>query len=181
MRELALHILDVIENSIRAGAGVIAVSIEGDREKDLLTIMVEDNGPGIVAPPEAVMDPFYTTKKGKNTGLGLALFRASAEQAGGSLALRQSPLGGLAVIAVMRMSHVDRVPLGDLAATLSSVVCTNPRLDLRLRFRVAGQEYTARVPEMAQELNPDECSGLGVARLVAEKIRSALASLNLPA
>jgi len=181
MRELALHILDVIENSIRAGATVIAVTIEEDPEKDLLAIAVEDDGPGLPVAPERALDPFYTTKKNKRVGLGLSLFRASAEQAGGDLRLSPSPLGGLAVNVAMRLSHVDRIPLGDLAATFSSIVCTNPNIVLRILFRVRDREYHVRIPEMAKELNVGELSGLTVARLVSEEIQNAIASLHLSA
>jgi anti-sigma regulatory factor (Ser/Thr protein kinase) len=117
VRDLSLHILDVMENSIRAGATAISLTVAEDPEQDRLTIIVEDNGPGLSVPPDVATDPFYTTKNGKRTGLGLSLLRATAEQAGGKLTLRRSELGGLAVEAAMQLSHVDRSPLGDLAAT----------------------------------------------------------------
>ena len=125
MRELALHILDLIENAVTAGASIVAVEISVEPGWDLMRITVEDNGPGLSVPVEQVMDPFYTTKEGKKTGLGLSLFRFRIEQAGGELALERSPLGGLAVRATLRLAHVDRNPLGDLASTLSSVVACN--------------------------------------------------------
>ena len=82
MRELSLHILDLVENSVRAGASVIFIGITVDSVRDLLEISVEDNGPGFGVPVEMAFDPFYTTKEGKKTGLGLSLFRErSSEQA----------------------------------------------------------------------------------------------------
>ena len=70
LRELALHILDLVENALRAGAGTIAVSVEEDAQADRLVIRVEDDGPGLEAPLEQALDPFFSTKPGKKTGLG---------------------------------------------------------------------------------------------------------------
>lgn len=179
MRELSLHILDVIENAIRADASVISVTVSEKPKEDALEIVVEDNGPGFSAPPEQVLDPFYTTKKGKRTGLGLSLFQAAAEQAGGSLTIGKSPLGGAAVKAVMQLNHIDRQPMGDLAATLSSVVCTNPHLDLRCRIISSNGDYVVRTSDVAKELCVSDCCGLAVARRVSEQIKSRLASMHV--
>ena len=179
MRELSLHILDLIENSVRAGASLILMTITENAATDLLKIVVEDDGPGLSVPPETALDPFYSTKSGKRTGLGLSLLRATAEQAGGGLALRQSTLGGLAVEATMKLSHIDRVPMGDIAATVSSVVCTNPELDLWCRFGVGDQECTVRVSEVAKELPIGKRCGLTVARRVSESIEAGLEALDV--
>jgi NADH:ubiquinone oxidoreductase subunit E len=179
LRDLSLHILDLMENSIRAGASVISVTVAEDSARDILEILVEDNGPGLSVPFEVVTDPFYTTKNGKKTGLGLSLLRFRAEQAGGKLTLDKSELGGLAVKATMQLSHVDRSPLGDLAATLSSVVCTNPDLDLRYRICVGDRECVVRVSEVTEEISQDKRGGLAIARWVHQRIKEELATLKL--
>lgn len=178
MRELSLHILDLIENSIRAGASVISVTVDEKEVEDTLEIVVEDNGRGLSVPAETAMDPFYTTKNGKRTGLGLSLFRATAEQAGGTLRIGRSSLGGVAVRAIMQLSHIDRQPMGDLAATLSSVVCTNPHLDLWCRLISSRGEYLVRVSDVAQEFGANERCGLALARRVSEKIKTGLTAIQ---
>lgn len=177
MRDLSLHILDLIENSIRAGATVISVIVAENPAKDQLEITVEDNGPGLSVPFDVITDPFYTTKSNKRTGLGLSLFRSSAERAGGELTIGKSKLGGLAVKAAMQLSHIDRRPLGDLAATLSSVVCSNAKLDLRCNIRVGSREYPVHVCRLAEEITPDERPGLTIARQVYRKINDGLSAL----
>jgi len=152
LRELSLHILDLIENAIAAGASRVAVGISQETEWDLMRIVVEDNGPGLSISAQRAMDPFYTTKKGKKTGLGLSLFRFRIEQAGGELILDRSTLGGLAVRATLSLVHVDRNPLGDLAATISSVVAANSRLELSLRIRIDGREQIIVRSEVARQL-----------------------------
>ena len=178
MDELALHVLDVIENSVRANASRIVVTVEEKIDANLLEITIEDNGSGLPVAPEEALDPFYTTKSGKKTGLGLSLFRAAAEQAGGSLTIGRSPLGGVAVKAVMVLNSIDRSPLGDLATTLSSVVCTNPHLDLCCRLIGGNVSCEVRVSDVAQELDAHDRHGLAVARRMSEKIRKGLSAIR---
>ena len=178
MRELSLHILDLIENSIRAGASVISVTVVEDPGRDLLAITVEDNGSGSSLTPDQITDPFYTTKEGKRTGLGLSLLRAAAEQAGGTLTIDRSSLGGMAVTARMQLTHFDRKPLGDLATTLSSVVCTNPGLDLWCRLSSPQGEFVVRVSDVVKEVGVNDRCGLAIARRVSEKITSGLAVIT---
>ncbi len=140
MRELSLHVLDLVENSVRAGAGVVAVAVEEQPDRDLLAISVEDDGPGLAVEPEQALDPFYTTKEGKRTGLGLSLFRQQVELAGGGVELGRSALGGLAVRARLGLAHVDRYPLGDLAGTLAGVVAANPGIEIRARLARGDRE-----------------------------------------
>jgi anti-sigma regulatory factor (Ser/Thr protein kinase) len=181
LRELALHILDLIENSIRADASVIAVTVAEKPADNRLEIVVEDNGAGLSVAPEQALDPFFTTKNGKRTGLGLSLFRAAAEQAGGTLNIERSALGGLAVRAKLRLKDIDRKPLGDLAATLSSVVCTNPHLDLWCTFVTDAGECVVRVSDVAKELCANERCGLAIARRVSERIKNGLAAIQCSA
>lgn len=178
MRDLSLHILDLIENAIRAGASVVSVAVAESPARDRIEITLEDNGPGLHAAAETALDPFYTTKEGKRMGLGLSLFHAAAERAGGEVTLAKSALGGLAVKATMKLNHIDRAPLGDLAATISSVVCTNPQIDLRCRLCVGERECKLRVLDVAKELLAGRRSGLAVARRVAERVREGLAAIE---
>jgi signal transduction histidine kinase len=156
MHDLSLYLLDVLENSVRAGATVIAVSVAADRPRDRLVMTIEDDGPGLPVSAEQVLDPFFTTKAHKKTGLGLSLFRQAAEAAGGGLQMARSPqLGGVAVRAEMSLANVDRPPLGDVATSLLTMVATNPGVDFHIDLsdgdehtRVQGSELPARLPAL---------------------------------
>ncbi len=178
MRDLSLHMLDLVENSVRAGATRIVLTLVEDSRRDRLTIVVEDDGPGLDVDPESAADPFFTTKSGKRTGLGLSLFKAAAERAGGRMEIARSPLGGVAVRAEMQMSHVDRSPLGDLAATLSAAVCTNPAVDITCRLAIDERERIIRVCEVVGDLPEGRRSGLLAARRLSERIKDALCALE---
>jgi hypothetical protein len=151
MHDLSLYLLDILENSVRAGATVIATTIVADRERDELSILVEDDGPGLPVEPEQALDPFFTTKANKKTGLGLSLFRQAAEAAGGGLGVgRSSELGGVSVRAWMRLGDVDRPPLGDVAASLATMVVTNPEIEFRVDLTDDGARTSLRGPDIPQ-------------------------------
>ena len=154
MHDLSLYLLDILENSVRAGASAIAIGIAADRDAGVLTIAVEDDGPGLPVAPEQALDPFFTTKEHKKTGLGLSLFRQAAEGAGGGLDVGRSPdLGGVAVTARMELRNVDRPPLGDVATSILTMVATNPHVAFSIglrdgdaRVQLRGDELPARLP-----------------------------------
>jgi hypothetical protein len=153
MHDLSLYLLDVLENSVRAGARVITTAIDADHGRDELSIRVEDDGPGLPVEPEQALDPFFTTKADKSTGLGLSLFRQAAEAAGGGLSVGRSPeLGGVAVHAKMRLGNVDRPPLGDVAASIATMIVTNPEIEFRVDVTVDGARTSIRRPEAAERL-----------------------------
>jgi hypothetical protein len=158
MHDLSLYLLDLLENSLRAGARRVAVTVLVARDEDRLTLRVEDDGPGLPVEPETALDPFFTTKQGKKTGLGLSLLRQAAEAAGGGLEVGHAGLGGLAVTATMRLGDVDRPPLGDVALTMATMAAVNPEVDFRLEWhdgdrhlRLAGADLAAP-PEELREL-----------------------------
>jgi signal transduction histidine kinase len=182
LREIALHILDMIENSIEAGALQVVVSVSENTRRDLLELRVEDDGPGLSVPWKLAVDPFYTTKKGKSTGLGLSLLKASAERAGGRLTLARSSLGGLAVKAVMKLRHVDRAPLGDLPGTAAAMVCTHPDLELCFRIKRNGKEseVSSRDPRTGSD-NPGSggVNPIAESRRIREKLEEEMKALEV--
>jgi anti-sigma regulatory factor (Ser/Thr protein kinase) len=152
LHDLSLYLLDLLENSVRAGASVVATRIAVDRVADSLVVAVEDDGCGLPVAPEQALDPFFTTKKGKRTGLGLSLLRQAAEEAGGALEVGPSELGGTAVTARMSYANVDRPPLGDVATSLLAMVATNPEIDFRIDMRDGDETTSLRGSELPHRL-----------------------------
>ncbi len=135
MRELALHLLDLVENSARAGASEIRIDIIEDPAVDRMELVVTDNGPGMTTTLMAATDPFTTGKTGCETGLGLPLLKAAAEQAGGNLAINSVEGQGTRVATWFRYGHLDRLPLGDLAATVAGMIATHPGVNFVYHHR----------------------------------------------
>lgn len=142
MEDLSLHVLDIAENAIAAGATRITVTIDEDEARDLLTIRVNDDGPGMKAEDlRRAADPFFTTK-GKRTGLGLPLLAQAAEQCGGRLTVSSVRGKGTKVVARFRYRHVDRPPLTNMTGTLAVLVLGHP--GIAFRYRHARGERTFR-------------------------------------
>jgi len=115
MTELALHILDIVQNSIVAKATVIEISMMEDTEKDLLTIEIADNGKGM-SEDEVRMasDPYFTSRTTRKVGMGLPLFKQAVELCAGTFTIESKPGIGTNVKASMQYTHIDRQPIGDI-------------------------------------------------------------------
>ena len=136
MQDLSLHILDVVENSLRSKARLVEISLIEDLERDLLILQIKDDGEGM--DPETLKratDPFFTSKANKKVGLGLALLAQAARETGGKLEVSSSQGSGTTVKAVFQNSHPDRKPLGDMAATVQTLVVGNPEVDFVYEHR----------------------------------------------
>lgn len=142
MEDLSLHILDIVENSLRSEANLIEVSVVEDTGRDLLALQIQDNGKGMDAESCArAADPFFTTKPGRRVGLGLPLLAQAAKEAGGEFHVCSLPNAGTTVRATFRLGHPDRKPLGDMLATLEALVAANPQVDFVYEHR-RGAEVT---------------------------------------
>ncbi len=181
MRELSLHILDCLENSIEAGATHITLTIEEDSALDRLAIIVEDNGRGM--PPDLaarVLDPFVTTRQTRHVGLGLPLMAAAAERAGGRVTVRSRPGEGTVVTACFGLRHWDRAPLGDLPATLMGVLLAQPPVSLRYRHWVDGREFACDTATLHEALGDVPLSHPRVRAWLREYLTEGIAALERP-
>ena len=119
MNDLSMHILDIVQNSISAGATRVSLTVDENPAADLLTIVIGDNGRGMT--PEQVSrlsDPFFTSRTTRKVGMGIPLLKQSAEQSGGEIRITSEPGRGTEVTAVFGYSDIDRPPLGDVANAL---------------------------------------------------------------
>ena len=122
MLTLSDHILDITENSIRAGAKLIEISVDEDSENNLLTIEIKDDGHGMDQNTvQKVLDPFYTTKTVRRIGLGLPLLKDAAERSGGTFQINSQENQGTTVKATFGLRHLDRQPLGGLGGEIDGV------------------------------------------------------------
>ncbi|MBL7110369.1 MAG: ATP-binding protein [Bacteroidales bacterium] len=135
MEDISLHILDIAENSIRAEAKNISVTITEDMKNDLLTLTIEDDGEGMdIKTKELALNPFFSTKKGKKVGLGLAFLSHSAEEAGGAMKIESEPGRGTKIAATFRLGHIDRKPLGNLNETIRCLKVTHPEINITFDY-----------------------------------------------
>ena len=140
MEDLSLHILDVVENSLAASAATIEILIVEDTASDRLSLEIRDDGEGMDEElREKALDPFFSTRTTRRIGLGLPLLAQAAHDSGGGLELESAPGRGTTVRATFRLSHPDRKPLGDIAASLVAILAGRPHLDVRFAYEKDGE------------------------------------------
>ena len=155
MKELSLHLLDIVKNSTAAGASLVRVELT-EAEDHTLTVVIADNGRGMS--PEmlaAVSDPFTTTRTTRKVGLGIPLYRLAAEQTGGSVTLESTEGVGTTVTAVFHLDHLDCAPLGDLPGTAALLIQGSPQTDFRFSHATPRGSYVLDTQEMREMLGPE--------------------------
>jgi len=126
MRDLSMHVLDIAQNSIKAGATLVTVAFDKD-EKGLLTFSVRDDGCGMSPDFLArVTDPFTTTRTTRKVGLGIPMLKQSAEMGGGSFGIESEVGAGTYIHASFDTHNIDCIPLGDICDSLLTLVVLNP-------------------------------------------------------
>lgn len=159
MREISLHILDIVQNSLSAGAGHIYILVDEDYTGDTCTVKIKDDGCGMTElEAKFALDPFYTTRKTRKVGLGLSLLKANAEACQGSMEIMSSPGQGTTVQACFQQSHLDRPPLGDMASTLMALIGGHPKVEFIYEHRRRGKAFifsSAEVKEILEETRID--------------------------
>ncbi|MDI6893964.1 MAG: ATP-binding protein [Bacillota bacterium] len=180
VQELALHILDLFRNAVEAGARTVYIAVREDSASDRMEIEVRDDGRGMT-PNQArtACDPFFTTRTTRRVGMGLALLQAAAEQAGGELRIESAPGEGTRVVATFRRGHIDRAPLGDMAATLE-VAVAEPGVDVEYEHRRDGWVFRFSTEELKRFLGVSARDDPGVLAWVNRHIAEGERALSSP-
>lgn len=153
MRDLSLHLLDIIQNSVKAGALRIEAEFSADPAMNLLTMVVRDNGCGM--PPELarrVTDPFVTTRTTRSVGLGLPLLKEQCELTGGRLTLESEVGTGTVLTAELGLESIDRLPLGEISSTWVVLILADPLIDYRLVMQSPGRRFELGLAEVREQL-----------------------------
>jgi anti-sigma regulatory factor (Ser/Thr protein kinase) len=179
LRELALHILDIAENSISAGASHIRINVEEDLDKDRLTITITDNGKGMNAETLArITDPFITSRTTRKVGLGIPFFKAAAESCEGHFKIQSQPGQGTTVTAEFKRSHIDRMPLGDLAGTLQTLIIGTPDVHWTFDYRINDEVFHFDDEPIKEILDGVPLSDPSVMRYLRDTLRTGIDDLR---
>ncbi len=160
MEEFSLYVLDIVMNSVRAGAGKIDVTLD---EKDgVLAFTVTDDGCGMTKEQlDRLTDPFFTTRKTRGVGLGVPFLKMLAEQTGGTLNVESTPASespgrhGTTLTATFRPDHIDFIPMGDIVDTFVTLIQGNPDVDFTFVHRKPGGEVRLSCAELREILGGD--------------------------
>lgn len=179
MKELAEHILDIANNSIRAGATLVEISINEDIENDKYALTIQDNGGGIPTDKiEAVCDPFVTSRTTRKVGLGIPLLKLNAERTGGSFNIESEVGKGTTVKSVFKHKNVDRPAIGDIAGVLTMLSTTDEKIDLVYIHSNQSNEYIFDTREIKKELGDVSIANPQIMKFIKEMILENLESIN---
>lgn len=179
MQELSLHIMDIAENGISAGAELIQITVTEDRSNNVLTITIRDNGRGIEKERiQEVMDPFFTTRTTRRVGLGLSLFREASRRCEGEFHMESEKGVGTEVTATFRLDHIDLAPMGDIAGALTTLIMGNPEVDFLYTHEIGGEDLIIDTRDIKNELDGLTINDPHVIKYLADTIRESLADLR---
>ncbi|MDR0661006.1 MAG: ATP-binding protein [Prevotellaceae bacterium] len=167
MKDLSLHILDIVQNSISAKATLIEIEVNEQPNNDTLTITITDNGKGMT--PEQVIkvtDPYFTSRTSRKVGLGIPLFKQNAEQSGGKLSIISTIDVGTQIIAQFGYSHIDRPALGNIANAISLLVMSNPAIDFIYTHTINKESYLFDTREVKEILGDTPINNTQVVKMV---------------
>lgn len=179
MKDLSLHILDIIQNSISAGATLIQTRIRECPETDTYELLITDNGKGMDNETlQKASDPFFTSRITRNVGLGLPLLKQNAERTGGTFTLLSKPGDGTIVKATFGYSHIDRLPAGDIGGVMALLASANPLIDFTYSHHTATGDFKFDTREVKKELDGLSISHAEVNRFMKELINENLKSIE---
>jgi anti-sigma regulatory factor (Ser/Thr protein kinase) len=175
MKEISLHILDIVQNSITAGATEIIVDVDEQVSKNLYVVEICDNGCGMDEEQlKQVDDPFYTTRTTRKVGLGLSLFKQNAEQSGGSFQVESEKDKGTKVTAVFGYDNIDRPIMGDIAGTMTLLIGANPGIRFIYNHHTMLSDFEFDTEEAKQELEGLPINNRDVLKMLKEIIKDNL-------
>lgn len=176
MKELSLNLLDIAENSVRAGASLTQLLIT--ETADLFIMEIIDNGCGMTAEIlTGVSDPFYTTRTTRKVGLGIPLLRLAAEQTGGELSIESISekdddiRHGTSVKAVFHKHHIDFTPPGDLVSTVVTLIQGHPETDFTFLHKLQNKSVGIDTRELREQLGDVPLNNYEVIRWIDEYLR----------
>ena len=169
MKQLSLYILDIAQNSLKAGAKNVKIELDIDHSKDLLTVIVDDDGCGMEKEfLQKVFDPFTTTRKERKVGLGLSLFKELAQQCGGDAKIESKKGIGTHVEGTFKISSVDLIPIGDIPSTIISLIISDSDVNISFVLKVDEKIFKFDTVEIKKVLDGVKISEPSVLKWLRE-------------
>jgi len=180
MQDLSLHILDIVENSIEAGATKVEITVEEDVRHNRLIVEIKDNGKGMDKKTlDNVLDPFYTTKKTRRIGLGLSMLAQAVKEAEGDFNVQSKRGEGTTITAQFVYDHLDRKPLGNIAETLIALIASNGlAVDFIYKHKKDGKYFVFDTRDIKKELDGVPINNFEVLKFLQKNIRTELKKIE---
>ena len=179
MKDLALHILDIANNSVSAKAKLIEITVDEQTAYNTLTITIKDDGRGMS--PEflsRVTDPFTTTRTTRKVGMGISLLKQNAEMTGGHLTIKSTENVGTTLKAVFTANHIDRPPLGDMAGVITILITGNSEIDFIYLQKLNNKSIKFDTSEIKEALEGVSINNPHIVKYVNEMIEEGINDIN---
>jgi len=169
VKELSLHILDIVQNSTKAKASHIEILITEDTQANRLSFTINDNGCGIPKDVlKTITDPFSTSRKTRRVGLGLSLLQLACEQCNGAMHITSEVGKGTTVTAQFQHDHIDRAPLGDMVTTLITLITGDPDIDFSYIHHVDDRVFEFHTADVRRDLGDVPLTEMSVTQFLTE-------------
>lgn len=166
-----MHIMDIAQNSVRADASEITITLSESVTADTLILTIADNGKGMERDAcTRAADPWFTSRTTRKVGMGLPLLQMNARLAGGEMTIESVPGTGTTVIATFRYSHVDRPPLGDISGTMALLILSYPGINIIYNHLCEGDRWGISTSQIRDELGEEALTDLTIVRSLKEII-----------
>ena len=127
LRDISLHIMDLSQNSIRAEAKMVRISLVA--EDGFLNVSIEDNGLGMDKDYlKKVEDPFTTERTTRKVGMGIPFFKQACLTAEGDFSLQSELNQGTTIKGSFMIKSIDRIPLGDIGETIKYLIINDENI-----------------------------------------------------
>lgn len=179
MKTLSDHILDIIQNSVRAGATLIEIMVEENKIHDICILKISDNGCGMDEKMvEQATKPFFTTRNSRKVGLGLSLLKQNAERANGKLIITSELNKGTAIKAFFQYSNVDRPETGDIWNTLFLTMLSNENLELIYEHKTSTGSFKFSSTEIKENIEGVSMHNAEIRNAVIDFIKSNIKNIQ---
>lgn len=173
-----MHLLDLIQNSISAGADLIKITIQESTIQNILVVSVEDNGKGMDKDTiNKVKDPFFTSRTTRKIGLGIPLLLAAAKRCDGDLIINSEIGKGTKISAYFKLNHIDRAPMGNVWSMMSGVIACNGDIDFEYTHIYNGRLFQMKTRDIKNVLRSVPISSPEVTGWIEEYLRENINNL----
>ncbi|MBQ7245526.1 MAG: sensor histidine kinase [Firmicutes bacterium] len=154
MEDLAMHMMEIIMNSIHANSQNIEVKIEESEEKNLIEMSIKDDGKGMTKELLCkIVDPFTTGRTTRKVGLGVSFMKGLTEMCDGSFDVSSEVGKGTLLKASVRRDNIDVPPMGDLGEMMMQCIMADEKIDFDFSYKTDRDEFCFSTKEIKRELD----------------------------
>lgn len=178
MKDIASHILDITENSVRAGSSLIKITITVSQSGDLYKFEIEDNGCGMKPEQvEQLQNPFFTSRTNRRVGLGVPLLMQNCQMSGGDVFIESNFGSGTKLIATFQLSHIDRPPEGEIADVMVNIITGYSEVDFEIKYSAQNGDFELNTTELKEIFDGIPINDVEVISAIKELVSNNLGEL----